>query len=93
MSQHIRRRVIYRGRVQGVGFRAAVRGIASGQRVAGYVRNQSDGTVEMVIDGSVGDVEQCLTAIRDRFAGNIEHVDDTPISEDGKTFSGFTIRW
>ena len=92
MPQHIRQRVIYTGRVQGVGFRAGVRGIASGYSVSGYVRNQDDGTVELVVDGPASAVEQCVSAVQDRFSRNIQRADSTPISG-GEPLTGFTIRW
>lgn len=44
-------RVIIKGRVQGVGFRAFVEREALRQGVAGWVRNRWDGTVEAVFIG------------------------------------------
>ena len=44
-------RVIIKGRVQGVGFRAFVDREALRQGVAGWVRNRWDGTVEAVFIG------------------------------------------
>jgi acylphosphatase len=44
----IARQVIYGGRVQGVGFRVAVKGIARGYEVTGWVKNLPDGRVEML---------------------------------------------
>ena len=41
------RQVFYSGRVQGVGFRAAVKYLAAGYEVTGWVRNLDDGRVEM----------------------------------------------
>jgi len=41
------RQIFYSGRVQGVGFRAAIRHLASGFDVTGWVRNLEDGRVEM----------------------------------------------
>ena len=41
------KRVIYAGRVQGVGFRFSVKQIASGFDVTGWVKNLVDGTVEL----------------------------------------------
>ena len=42
------RHVFYTGRVQGVGFRYAVRQVASGYEVSGWVRNLTDGRVELL---------------------------------------------
>jgi len=41
------RQAIYSGRVQGVGFRAAVKYLAAGYEVTGWVKNLEDGRVEM----------------------------------------------
>lgn len=53
-----RRRVIVRGRVQGVWFRESVRRLAEGNQVAGWVRNRPDGTVEAVFEGRRESVEE-----------------------------------
>jgi acylphosphatase len=47
----IRRRVIVHGRVQGVFFRDETRRLAEWHRVAGSIRNTTDGTVEAVFEG------------------------------------------
>ena len=51
MSEAIRRRVVVRGNVQGVFFRDSCRREARSHRVAGWVRNNPDGTVEAVFEG------------------------------------------
>ena len=48
----IRRRVIVHGRVQGVFFRDSCRREARSRQVAGWVRNNDDGTVEAVFEGA-----------------------------------------
>lgn len=53
----VRRRVVVRGRVQGVGFRASVARRATTSGLSGYVRNCSDGSVEAVFEGQVAAVE------------------------------------
>jgi acylphosphatase len=58
-------RVIVRGRVQGVGYRAWVEAEASSRGLAGWVRNRRDGTVEAVLAGDDGRVEALLAAMRD----------------------------
>lgn len=66
-----RRRISYRGNVQGVGFRATARGIAKDWPVTGWVRNEPDGTVTLEVQGEAGAVEGMLAAVRARLAGNI----------------------
>jgi acylphosphatase len=45
------RRLVVQGKVQGVGFRWFVRERARRLGVAGWVRNESDGTVQIVVGG------------------------------------------
>lgn len=47
-----RTHLIVRGRVQGVFFRASVVELARSVRLKGWVRNLSDGAVEVVAEGS-----------------------------------------
>lgn len=47
----IRQRVIFSGRVQGVGFRATARAIARNHVVTGWVRNEDNGTVLLEVQG------------------------------------------
>jgi acylphosphatase len=72
--------VHYAGRVQGVGFRATVAGLARGFPVAGWVRNLPDGRVELWAEGPADAVELFLQAIRTRFDRHIrdETRDDAP---------------
>jgi acylphosphatase len=57
-------RVVFSGRVQGVGFRFTVCRIAEGFDVTGYVRNLWDGDVELVAEGLDEIVSDFLEAIR-----------------------------
>jgi acylphosphatase len=56
----IARRVIVRGRVQGVYYRAATVEAAGGCGVAGWVRNRRDGTVEALIEGDADAVARLI---------------------------------
>jgi len=70
------RHVIFRGRVQGVGFRYTARQIAEHHAVTGFVRNVPDGSVEMFIQGDSAEIDNCIADIQSEFAG---HVRDTQI--------------
>lgn len=71
----IRREVRYQGRVQGVGFRATCRDIARGYRVAGWVRNEPDGSVYLVAEGELDEVLGYLREIASRMERNIRTSD------------------
>jgi acylphosphatase len=52
--------VIFRGKVQGVYFRAHCAERAQNLGLDGYVRNRSDGSVEAVFEGDKSTVEACI---------------------------------
>jgi len=64
MNAPVIRRVVVRGRVQGVGFRAFVEDEARLRRLAGWVRNRRDGSVEAVFAGSLDQVDDMMAAVR-----------------------------
>ncbi len=57
-------RAVVRGRVQGVGFRAAATNEARRLRLTGWVRNLFDGTVEVEAQGDDAAVESFLAWLR-----------------------------
>jgi acylphosphatase len=60
----IRRRVIVRGRVQGVFFRGTIQEEAARRGVDGWVRNLPDGSVEAVFEGPAPAVEALVAFSR-----------------------------
>jgi acylphosphatase len=81
MSAPVIRRVVVRGRVQGVGFRAFVEDEARQRRIAGWVRNRRDGSVEAVVAGSLDEVERIAAAVRHGPPG--ARVDAVEVSQAG----------
>lgn len=78
----IRKHVIVRGRVQGVGFRYITSSIASRYQVTGWVRNEYDGSVEIEVQGPEHRVTLFLEELGKgyRFARiDSMHVTDIPI--------------
>ena len=64
MSERVRRHVIASGRVQGVFFRETTRRQAERLGVAGWVRNDADGTVSAVFEGEAGAVDRLVAFVR-----------------------------
>lgn len=87
----MRRRVVVHGLVQGVFFRETVRRHAQTRGVAGWVRNNPDGTVEAVFEGEAEPVERLVTFVHEGPSGAIvERVDVVDEQEEG--LSGFSVR-
>jgi acylphosphatase len=77
MSQ-VAKHIIFSGRVQGVGFRFTVFNIANRYELTGFVRNLSDGTVEMFAQGSTETIDDCIRDIAEEFSG---YLSETNIQE------------
>ena len=78
----MRRRVIVRGRVQGVGFRWFVREHARSLRLAGWVRNLPDGMVELEVEGDAAKVAELMALVGEGPDGAVvAGVDDVHISD------------
>ena len=87
----IRRRVTVSGRVQGVFFRETVRRRAESSRVAGWVQNASDGSVEAVFEGEPKAVERLVDWCREGPRGaRVEWVDVA--TEEPEGLEGFSVR-
>jgi acylphosphatase len=87
----VRRRVIARGRVQGVYFRGATAEQARAAGVAGWVRNLRDGRVEAVFEGPDEAVESVVAWCRRGPRG--ARVDDLAVEEEpAEGLHGFEIR-
>jgi acylphosphatase len=87
----VRQKTIFRGHVQGVGFRYSAAMAARGFLVTGYVRNLPDGNVELVAEGDQDEVKGLIAEIKDRIGMNIRSALEVPEPETGE-FSGFNIR-
>lgn len=86
----IRRRVVIHGWVQGVFFRDTVRRRARAAGIAGWVRNNREGTVEAVFEGEAGAVERLIEFCRQGPRGaRVDRVEVT--NEDPEAESGFEI--
>ena len=81
------RRLLIRGRVQGVNYRESMRWEAERLGVTGWVRNLRDGSVEAVVDGDPAAVEAIIAwARRGPPSARVTGVE---VSEDAGTFAQF----
>jgi acylphosphatase len=71
----IAKHIVYSGRVQGVGFRFTVLNVANKYRLAGSVRNLSDGAVEVYVQGQAESIDSFQFDINESFAGYIRQTD------------------
>jgi acylphosphatase len=78
----VRRRVTVHGRVQGVFFRDTTRRMAESRGVAGWVRNNPDGSVEAAFEGPEDAVGEMVRFAREGPRGatveNVEIADEEP---------------
>jgi acylphosphatase len=84
-------RVIYSGRVQGVGFRYTAKNVATGFGVTGIVRNLADGTVELIAEGLKDELEGFQQAVRESGLGSLIAHENVTWQEAKNEFRGFEI--
>ncbi|NTU80558.1 MAG: acylphosphatase [Chloroflexales bacterium] len=91
--ERVRAHVLISGRVQGVSFRAYARDRAREASVEGWVRNLSDGRVEMVFEGTRPAVQRlvswCYSGPTHAQVEKVEVAWEEPTGKEG----GFSIVW
>ncbi len=88
----IRIECVFKGRVQGVGFRqTALRIAARFGGVHGWVRNERDGSVAMSAEGTIANVEAFIAAVKNHWREHLESVAETRSHCEGVA-GGFSIR-
>ena len=92
MGTVVRAQAVFRGNVQGVGFRYTTRHLASAFRVAGYVENEPDGSVELVAEGTREQVAGLIDSVREQMADYIRTCDIEWGAARGE-LDGFRVRF
>ena len=91
MAERIAIQLRLRGRVQGVGYRWWATARAQELGLDGWVRNRSDGSVEILAIGAARLLDDFATSCRDGPASALVHdVERTPAEDDGSR--GFSPR-
>lgn len=83
--------MVFRGHVQGVGFRYQTYRIAQNYSVQGWVRNCSDGSVEIMLQGDASEVNEMLKDVQDRMQYHIRSTESRTVADDSACTS-FEIR-
>lgn len=84
--------VRYEGRVQGIGFRYTAVSLAQNFDVAGWVKNEFDGSVSLVAEGAEDQLMELLSAIRRSNLGR--YITNERINRSAATgeFTSFSVR-
>ncbi len=84
----IRRRIVLYGWVQGVGLRYRARHAAASAGVTGWVRNESDGSVTMELQGTAEQIDRVVALIERGTFIRVERreVSLVPVQEDERSF-------
>ena len=87
----VRKRIVFEGWVQGVGFRYRARNAAEHYGCTGWVRNEFDGSVTMEIQGEEADIDAVILAIERGTYGRIENmrVKDLPVDPEEYGFDAY----
>ena len=89
-SRSIRRRILFSGSVQGVGFRYTTEATAARFGVTGFVRNLDDGRVELVAEGARDEVDRFQLAVEHAMGRHIREAATTDGAATGE-FDSFGI--
>jgi acylphosphatase len=84
--------MLFKGSVQGVGFRWTARKYALSHNLNGWVKNLPDGKVELIVQGEKSQVIDFINNLEDAMAGYILEK-EVNWQEIKHTFSDFEIRF
>lgn len=88
-----RLRVLFKGRVQGVGFRHTVEGFGQDMGITGWVMNLPSGEVEVVAEGSEAKLQAFLKHIQESHLGTGITRHTVQWSESQNEFDDFRVEY
>ena len=74
--------IILRGRVQHIGYRGIIEGTARKLDLKGYIFNDIDNSVKIVVEGLQKSVDNFLDSLKDFARADIENIEKKEIHED-----------
>lgn len=91
-SDIVRKRIIFKGDVQFVGFRFQSKYLADTLGLTGYVENLPDGSVRMEVQGRERTIEDLIICLRQKRPIRIESMEQEYLSP-VKNEKGFRYMW
>lgn len=82
--------LFFSGAVQGVGFRFTARSLAEKHQVKGWVKNLSDGRVEIIAESEKSNLNNFISDLKEEFRHNIADVEKKENQASGK-YQGFRM--
>lgn len=70
----MRKKFIFYGQVQGIGFRFRASRSARKHKITGWVKNNDDGSVTLVTEGSEKNIENLINYLKNYLQGKIENI-------------------
>lgn len=93
IDRGVAKRFVVHGRVQGVGYRYAATRAARRFAVVGWVRNRSDGTVEVLAEGSAISIAELAAWLESGPPGaRVSRVEAQSVHKSG-TFADFRVEY
>ena len=86
----VRKRIVFHGRVQGVGFRYTAKYLAQSMGLTGWVKNEYDGTVLIEVQGREPLIFKLMEGLNNRMYIQIDWIDSKDISV--KEERGFRVK-
>lgn len=77
---------VFKGKVQGVYFRATSRGFANELMLAGQVKNLPDGRVEMYVKGPQERLDALIASLKEQFQIEEIEQEEAPLPEERQNF-------
>jgi len=79
----MKKKFIFQGKVQGVGFRYAAKMLAEKHNLVGWVKNNDDGSVTLVVKGLENNIQSSIDCLKDYFNNNIKSVEESIEKDNG----------
>jgi acylphosphatase len=76
-------KAVYSGHVQGIFFRATALDISARYDIYGYVKNMSDGSVDLFVEGEEADIKEFIEELRQAKIENVEKVEVSEVKLEG----------